>query len=133
VAAPPKWARKLLRRVARDTQRRTRPRLKWRRQRRRLSSGWCHLATSTIMIHAGTARRDQKLVLLHELAHWLVQAGHTRTFWETAFALYRRYKVPLRYAFKSEQHDKKARAAYRRLRRAAKTRRTRRYRTRVRL
>jgi hypothetical protein len=78
------------------------------------------------MVHAGTARRDQKLVLLHELAHWLVQAGHTRTFWETAFALYRRYNVPLRYAFKSEKHDKKARAAYRRLRRAAKTRRTKR-------
>ena len=120
MALPPTWAHKLLIRVTRDAQRRDRPRLKWRRHNRHLSSGWCHMATGTIMIHAGTAHRDQKLVLLHELAHWLVRAGHTTTFWDTAFALYRRYKVPMRYAFKSEKHAKKARAAYRRNCKAAK-------------
>ena len=62
-------------------------------------------------------------MLPHALAHCLVQAGHTRKLWATAFALYRRYKVPLRYAYRSERHAKKARAAYRRVRRAARKRR----------
>jgi len=59
------------------------------------------------MIHAGTARHGQHLVLLHELTHWLTQAGHTRAFWDTAFALYRWYGVPLRNAYTSEQHTRR--------------------------
>lgn len=123
---PPKWARCLRDRVARDAGAAGHPRVRWRRHpHRRLSSGWCNLSTGTIMIHAGTARRDQRLVLLHEMAHWLVQAGHTRAFWATAFTLYRRYKVPLHYAHRSERYSRKARAAYRRVRQAARTRRRR--------
>ena len=52
-----------------------------------------------IHVTAGTDRADQKLVLLHELAHWLTPKDHhSPRFWDKAWELYRRYRVPLRYA-----------------------------------
>src|SRR4051794_37608637 len=50
-----------------------------------------------INITAGTDEKDQKLVLLHELAHWIMierhgmREGHTPLFWAVAFDLYEYY------------------------------------------
>ena len=72
-----------------------------------------------VHVTAGSDRKDQKLVLLHELAHWLLPAGehHGADFWDKAWELYRRYKVPIRYAKAREGNYRKgAIAAYRRSR-----------------
>lgn len=48
-----------------------------------------------IVIRAGRSRQDQKLVLLHELAHHLAPAGahHGEAFWQVAFGLYKRHRM----------------------------------------
>lgn len=66
-----------------------------------------------------TARDDQRLTLLHELAHWLCGPGehHPPLFWDTAWRLYRRYKVPINYAKAREgSYRKESIAAYSRSR-----------------
>jgi hypothetical protein len=54
----------------------------------------------TIAVRAGTDPLDQRLTVLHELAHWIRPphprrrrrtAHHDRTFYEIAFGLYRRH------------------------------------------
>ena len=63
------------------------------------SSGRAWNDGSRVHVTAGTDRTDQKLVLLHELAHWLTpKEHHSGRFWDTAWRLYRRYGVPIRYA-----------------------------------
>ncbi len=65
-----------------------------------------------------SARADQKITLLHELAHWFTQGEHhSPRFWDVAWALFRRYNVPLRYAaWREGLYRKEATAAYRRSR-----------------
>lgn len=48
-----------------------------------------------IVVRAGASREDQKLVLLHELAHHLAPLGahHGETFWRIAWGLYRRHRM----------------------------------------
>ena len=73
-------------------------RVRFTRQPHEHSSGraW---QSGRIHVTAGTDRKDQKLVLLHELAHWLTPKDHhSPRFWDKAWELYRRYRVPLRYA-----------------------------------
>ena len=112
--APPKWAQDLVLQVALDEGRDDVPDLTWHRARSRpgvlygdtiadlshtpqQSSG--RASRNRIHVTAGTDRKDQKLVLLHELAHWLTPGEHhSARFWDKAWELYRRYKVPLRYA-----------------------------------
>lgn len=57
-----------------------------------------------IIVTAGTDRKDQRLVLLHELAHWLRPVGesHSSAFWDQAFELYQRYGVSIKYATERE-------------------------------
>lgn len=82
------------------------------------SSGHAHPKERRIVVTAGSSRRDQKLVLLHELAHILTDHHHAACFWDKAWELYRRYGVPIRYAQKREYaYRKEARAAYLRSRR----------------
>jgi len=140
----PQWAQDLVLRVALDEGRDDVPCLTWHRSSRSaFSSGRCF--TDRIHVTAGSSRRqtqipyrsgrrtgqvsvraEQKLVLLHEVAHWInghetrtVKAGglwndangnlikdftydqnlpHGPRFWDTAWRLYRTYKVPLTYA-----------------------------------
>jgi hypothetical protein len=83
------------------------PRLRWQHRQRPTSSGVTRRADGTISLVAGTEPLDQRLTLLHELAHWLVQAPapatarrrgrtahHDAAFYRTAFALYRRHGIP---------------------------------------
>ena len=75
------------------------PRLTWRRRRGTHSTGVARRAAGTISVRAGDDPLDQRLTLLHELAHWLSPpAGrgrrvrhHDRGFYRVAFGLYRRH------------------------------------------
>ena len=58
-----------------------------------------------ITMKVGSDLQDQRLVLLHELAHWLspVIDGHSRGFWRRAWELYERYNIDLDYAWEREK------------------------------
>ena len=142
---PPKWAQDLTLQVALDEDRDDVPDIVWRRRRGpRLTPGmktllrgvgrdvgeWMRHARSQqgtsghyrwsvnrITLTAGGERQGQKLILLHELAHWLSPRGehHGDNFWDTAWRLYRRYRIPIRFAREREgSYRKGALAAYRR-------------------
>jgi len=152
MAAIPKWAQELTLQVAIDEGRDDLPEIIWRKRRRprvsarakllfgsperverfRKQSDWRRVGSSghcreglitRIVITAGTDRKDQKLVLLHELAHWLSsrKENHGPIFWDKAWELFRRYNVPIQYAKKrSGDYRKEAIAAYKRsIRKAA--------------
>jgi hypothetical protein len=79
------------------------PRLLWRNRRGEHSTGVTRRADGTVSVRAGTDPLDQRLTLLHELAHWLAAPSrrrrgrsvhHGRAFYATAFDLYRRYGIP---------------------------------------
>lgn len=75
------------------------PRLTWRRRAGAHSTGVARRQAGTISVRAGEDPLDQRLTLLHELAHWLSPAParrrgsrvrhHDRAFYRIAFALYR--------------------------------------------
>jgi len=76
------------------------PRLQWRARRGEASTGLARRADGIVAVRAGSDPLDQRLTLLHELAHWLTPAGrrrgrrsvhHGHAFYTTAFALYRRH------------------------------------------
>jgi hypothetical protein len=80
------------------------PRLAWRRRAAEHSTGVTRHGDAVIAVRAGTDGLDQRLTLLHELAHWLTPpparrrrrgaVHHGRAFYATAFALYARHGVP---------------------------------------
>jgi hypothetical protein len=82
------------------------PRLGWRRRPERLtSSGVTRRAAGSVSVTAGSDPADQRLTLLHELAHWLGPAPergrarartshHDAAFYAIAFGLYRRHGIP---------------------------------------
>ena len=94
----PGWAAELVARVCADAGVAP-PRLTWRARRARHSTGVARRAAGIIAVRAGDDRLDQRLTLLHELAHWLSPPTgrgrrvrhHGRAFYRTAFGLYRRY------------------------------------------
>ncbi len=132
---PPKWARDLVQRVATDEGRDSSPALTWRRKRDARELGyttdknpdftWCPASDLTsgchypdedrIVVTAGRLRVDHKLVLLHELAHWLnpPEECHGPAFWDTAWRLYRRSRVSLNWA-KQREYTAGAITPYRR-------------------
>jgi hypothetical protein len=80
------------------------PRLSWRRRRGEHSTGVARRHDGMIAVRAGADALDQRLTLLHELAHWLAPAPasrggrrrrrtphHDATFYRIAFDLYRRH------------------------------------------
>jgi hypothetical protein len=80
------------------------PEIRWRHSSyHKLSSGVCY-QHNHITITAGKDRRDQKLVLLHELAHWVLpdKEHHGDAFWRLAFELYRVNKLPIRVCINRE-------------------------------
>lgn len=116
----PRWAEDLVEQVCVDQGRTDRPRVEWKtvtypgfervateptlwgeartilrrvRRPRSASSGVTYPAFGRIVIRAGSDLFDARLVLLHELAHWLSPAGegHGRRFWRKAWELYFRY------------------------------------------
>jgi hypothetical protein len=78
------------------------PIVRWRRAARLGSSGVTRRAAGTISVTAGTDELDQRLTLLHELAHWLAPQPrrrgrvlhHDARFYSVAFDLYRRHAIP---------------------------------------
>lgn len=105
------------------------PIINWRKptngyskKRRDDSSGVCK--STSITICAGKDRIDCKLVILHELSHWIlplgidkygfmIHEGHTPRFWDIAWDLYRQFKLPIRYCQQREYtYKKQAKVAY---------------------
>jgi hypothetical protein len=79
------------------------PVVRWRTARRPGSSGVTRRTAGSVSVTAGTDPVDQRLTLLHELAHWLGPAPrrrrgrvqhHDARFYEIAFNLYRTYDIP---------------------------------------
>lgn len=94
----PAWARSLVASVCADAGV-AQPRLGWRRRAAEHSTGVTRRSDGIVAVRAGTDELDQRLTLLHELAHWLAAAPrrgrraihHGRAFYEIAFELYRRH------------------------------------------
>ena len=96
----PAWALELVREVCRGT---PTPRLHWRRAARPSSSGVTRRTGGSISVSAGSDELDQRLTLLHELAHWISPrprrrrgrtVHHDAAFYATAFGLYRAHGIP---------------------------------------
>jgi len=112
----PKWARQVAIEVletypqAREQKYPTS--IRWRKYKRFDSSGCCY--AYKIVVCAGRDRFTQKLVLLHELAHWLRprRQGHDAEFWRIAWQLYRQYKLPVKKVLKREADIKGCAIAY---------------------
>lgn len=130
----PQWAIDLVEQVCNDYNRGMPGELKWNAQGHKTSGGRCSYAKNRyghqiyyyrrlksgklkrspfrgrISIKASTEQQDQELVLLHELAHWVVvrtrSMGHTVHFWKKAFELYQRYGVDMTYAYSREKDYK---------------------------
>lgn len=117
----PAWAEQIIVKVAREHHRRV-PDVTWRTYKVHVRTAGSTITedkkiTLTSLLRQRTkiivpgvhcsrvARReraDAKRVLCHELAHWLSGEGHTRAFWLVAFELYRRFRIPLSAALRSE-------------------------------
>jgi len=89
----------------------TPPRLTWRLRAGAHSTGVTRRPEGIVAVRAGTDELDQRLTLLHELAHWLAPAGrarrrrarhHGRAFYAVAFELYLRHGVPAADALRLE-------------------------------
>ena len=103
MAEAPAWARSLVLAVCAEADAPL-PRLTWRHRDRPTSSGVTRQSAGMVSVVAGRDPLDQRLTLLHELAHWLSPAPrgarrgrsrhHDAAFYTTAFALYRRHGVP---------------------------------------
>ncbi len=88
------------------------PRVAWRHRERVASSGVTRRGTGSISVVAGTDALDQRITLLHELAHWLTLPAarprrgraphHDASFYRAAFALYARHGVPAAAALEAE-------------------------------
>ena len=98
----PGWATDLLAQVCADA-RVAPPRLLWRTRRGEHSTGVTRRADGTVAVRAGSDPLDQRLTLLHELAHWLTAPSRRRrgrsvhqgrALYASAFDLYRRYGIP---------------------------------------
>jgi hypothetical protein len=95
------------------------PAIYWRQTRRRRSAGSADSFRrgNCVSMAAGKDPIDQRLVLLHELAHWLGKPdeGHSLDFWVRAWKLFRRYRVPMHYALAREGEYEGALVGYRKL------------------
>jgi hypothetical protein len=98
----PAWARELVVSVCAGADVEP-PRLLWRVRRAVPSTGVARRSDGSISVRAGSDPLDQRLTLLHELAHWIAPAArrrgrrsvhHGRTFYAVAFDLYRRHDIP---------------------------------------
>jgi len=97
----PDWALELVDTVCADADTEP-PRLAWRRRAGEGSTGVTRRSEGAVAVRAGDDPLDQRLTLLHELAHWVsppsrVRRGrsqhHGRAFYAIAFELYRRHGI----------------------------------------
>ncbi len=95
---PPNWAQALVADVCTSAGV-AEPSVTWRRRSGEHSTGVTRHHLGAIAVRAGSDPADQRLTLLHELAHWLTPIRrrrgrtphHDRAFYRTAFVLYRRH------------------------------------------
>lgn len=102
-AGTPDWARLLVARCCADAGWAQPTRVRWMRRDRPSSSGVTRRHDGSISMVAGSDDLDQRLTLLHELAHWLAPTSarrrrrrsqhHDRGFYAVAFALYERHGI----------------------------------------
>ena len=126
--APPKWAQELLLNALvwweGEGNEVPTPTLEWSRRYSGDSSGVAFCAPQKhIRIRSGRKPLDAKHNLLHELAHLLrpIREEHSLAFWDTAWALYRWAKLPMRYCLQRERDYRKlAAVSYRNSRRRVK-------------
>jgi hypothetical protein len=107
--ATPAWAVELVHAVCAEARIEPPARLSWRRRASPQSTGVARRAEGAIAVRAGTDERDQRLTLLHELAHWITPwpqrrrtIHHGAAFYRTAFALYGRHGLSPDEALKLE-------------------------------
>ena len=142
---PPEWATMLMEQVLKDEGLKIKPVLNWRDSKRsvwssgqawhpskkayyrykdnRTTNGWDYkrvkyTARYKITITAGSQSQDQRLVLLHELAHVICpkNVNHGAVFWRKAWELYKRYGVDLEYALNREKgYRKESEIQYRKM------------------
>ena len=116
----PKWVKDLVKQVALDEGRTDIPEIKWRKSKdltRECTSGVTYTTATPVKIRivAGSNKREQKWILLHELCHWLTPNGehHSIVFYDKAFELYRRYRIPMKWAsLKEGAYRKKSIQSY---------------------
>jgi hypothetical protein len=101
MAEAPDWARSLVLLVCSEADAPL-PHLSWRYRDRPTSSGVTRRSNGAVSLVAGSDPLDQRLTLLHELAHWLAPAPprrrsrvrhHGAAFYAIAFPLYRRHGI----------------------------------------
>ena len=99
---PPAWATVLTELVCAEAGAAP-PRLAWRHRTAEHSTGVTRRDAGTVSVRAGADPLDQRLTLLHELAHWLGPRArrvrgraihHGHAFYAVAFELYRRHGIP---------------------------------------
>ncbi len=129
---PPQWAMDIIRAECRR-KRLALPDISWRRRRAHhrweTSSGSAFaigedkdFPRGQVCLTAGRDRKDQKLVLCHELAHWEGPPDgqpHDLTFWGRAWEIYHLYGVPVNFALHREAtlYGGRSRTAYNDMRR----------------
>jgi hypothetical protein len=96
------------------------PEVTWRRSKiNSFSSGRAYNSEPRFVVTAGSDARDRRLVLHHELAHYVAKQlygpdeAHSARFWAIAFDLYSEAKL-LRYAARREVEYAGAQAEVRR-------------------
>lgn len=111
--AIPKWANDITETVCRNANKDIPP-IIWRKSKiKNYSSGTTY--KDRIVITAAGPRKEQKLILLHELTHWIIDwnEGHSDVFWDMAWKLYREYKILIQYAkWREFRYKRKAKTAY---------------------
>jgi hypothetical protein len=107
----PAWARELVVRVCNEAGVPGPRRVSWRARRDANSTGTTRHHDGVIGVRAGRAVADQRLTLLHELAHWIAPAPrrrrrgvrhHGRAFYTVAFDLYARHGISVEVALWGE-------------------------------
>ena len=114
----PDWGTEMIGQILLIKGRTKLPRIKWIQRRRFSSSGVCY--KDRIVICAGRDVGDAKMVLIHEMSHWLIRRGHHHDlkFWITAWELFYLFKDQLNWEAtknRSFRYMKKARVGYSKL------------------
>ncbi len=119
---PPRWATRLMLRMARDY-RVAPPSLMWRTRRSVLSSGFCHINARAIGVSEGSDSQDARLAVLHEMGHLILlktvpeyRGEHDDRFYDFFWPLIRRYRFPMKVAleYESSHHKHTVERTYRR-------------------
>src|SRR5574341_510517 len=120
---PPRWAWNLVQKLCAE-HRVGLPTVLWSQRRRRTLGWYCHIyAPFEVSIVEGRDRIDARLTLVHEMGHYIrlqknaADGGeHDEAFYAFLWQLYRRHRVPIRYALKIEgRYRKDSVKAYRTL------------------